>query len=50
MTKLKNNINTQRDWLDWCRLCASENANINVRQKDVYMRIISKCFDIEVSN
>ncbi|EDW16408.2 zinc finger protein weckle [Drosophila mojavensis] len=48
MTKLKNNINTQRDWLDWCRLCASENANINVRQKDVYMRIISKCFDIEI--
>ncbi|TDG50039.1 hypothetical protein AWZ03_003549 [Drosophila navojoa] len=48
MTKLKNNISTQRDWLDWCRLCASENANINVRQKDVYMRIISKCFDIEI--
>ncbi|XP_064549632.1 zinc finger protein weckle-like [Drosophila montana] len=48
MKKLKNKKNTERCWLDWCRLCANDDASINVRQKDVYMRIISKCFDIEI--
>lgn len=38
-----------RHWIYWCRLCANDNANIDVRHKDVYMRLISKCFDVEVS-
>ncbi|XP_062125841.1 zinc finger protein weckle-like isoform X1 [Drosophila sulfurigaster albostrigata] len=48
MTKLKTKLNIQHHWLNWCRLCANDDASNNVRDNDLYMRLISKCFDVEI--
>ncbi|EDV94727.1 zinc finger protein weckle [Drosophila grimshawi] len=48
MSKLNDVEYIEQNWLDWCRLCANDDATIDVRHKDAYMRIISKCFDIEI--
>lgn len=37
------------DWIYWCRLCARDDVVYKVRERDDdLVRIISKCFDVEV--